>query len=234
VDSYFKIIIILAYTIILSIIGGAALLTRNGEEKYHALAVHWARVILKISGVRATIKGKEKLEQSKSYIYVANHASMFDVWILFVLLPGQIRFVFKKELTRIPIFGWVLRHSGHVVLDRSSRNYLRSLEEARVLIERGRSVVIFPEGTRTADGKLQPFKRGSFALALRALATIIPITINGSFKIFRKGSMRIHPGDVEVVVGDPIEVASKDSERMAELELMKRTRSVIESSYKNQ
>lgn len=231
-----KVLIIFVYTILLSILGGFALLMKRGEEKYHSLAVHWASVILTISRVKVTLRGIENLERAGSYIYVANHASMFDVWILLVVLPGQVRFIFKKELTRIPIFGWILRHSGHVVIDRSSRrNFLNSLEAASKIIQNGKSVVVFPEGTRTVDGKLQAFKRGSFALAFKAMVPVVPVTINGSFKIFRKGSWKINRGNIEVVVGRPIEMSSfRKAGKEDELMLMGAARSAIEESYVNQ
>lgn len=231
-SSVFKVVVIAIYTAVMSLIGGVALLLKNGEEKYHALALHWARVILRLSGVEVAVRNREVLEHIDSCVYISNHASFYDSWILLAHLKGQVRFVGKKELTRIPIFGWIWKYSGHIVIDRSKKSeYLVTLEKARFAIQRGRSIIIFPEGTRTHDGKLLPFKRGSFSLALKAQVPIVPVVVNGSFKILPKGSFKIVPGRVEVVICQPINVDRKVLNRQEEVELIEKVRNEMQEFY---
>jgi 1-acyl-sn-glycerol-3-phosphate acyltransferase len=182
----------------------------------------WSHFILWIFGINVKIKGAEFIDPGKHYIYISNHSSAFDIPAVVVGIPDDIRFVLKKELTRIPIWGWALKYGHYITIDRGkARDARKSLEEAAVLMRNGASVILFAEGTRTRDGKLQPFKRGAFTLAVKAGLPIIPVTINNTFRILPRGSLRVHPADIELVFSKPIPTAEiggrEEEQRLVEL-----------------
>jgi len=184
----------------------------------HNYARLWARVGLRLAGVRLKVSGQEHLHAGEPVIYMSNHASNFDILALFAGLPGQFRWLAKEELFRIPLFGLAMRRAGYIPLDRSDRKKaLHSMTEAAKRIRGGASVVIFPEGTRSADGTLQPFKKGGFLIALKAGVPVQPVAISGSFAIMPKTSRRIHGGLIEVRILPAIataELAAADTEKL--------------------
>jgi 1-acyl-sn-glycerol-3-phosphate acyltransferase len=139
---------------------------------------------------------------------MANHQSNFDIPTVLGALPYQFRWLAKAELFRIPVFGRGMRGAGYISIDRSNReSAFRSLKQAADIIRRGTSVLIFPEGTRSADGKVQPFKKGGFVLAVDAGVPIVPIAIRGTYPIMPKHRLRIQSGPVELEVLNPIETS---------------------------
>ncbi|MDX9709749.1 MAG: lysophospholipid acyltransferase family protein [Trichloromonas sp.] len=184
----------------------------------HNYARLWARVGLRLAGVRLKVSGREHLRAGEPVIYMSNHASNFDILALFAGLPGQFRWLAKEELFRIPLFGLAMRRAGYIPLDRSDRRKaLHSMTEAAKRIRGGASVVIFPEGTRSADGILQPFKKGGFLIALKAGVPVQPVAISGSFAVMPKSSRRIHGGLIEVRILPAIataELAAADTEKL--------------------
>ncbi len=205
-----------------------------GGVSFHANSRIWARTILLLCGVKVAVRGLEHIKPGQNYVYVCNHASMFDIPSIIAAVPDQIRIVYKKELERIPIFGWGLKWGSYIGIDRGrGADAMQSLEEAAQIIRNGASVLLYAEGTRTEDGKLQPFKRGAFNLAVRAGVPVIPLTINGSFGILRKNSFVVKPGSVEVILSQPIAVPSSGG-REAEMELMEQVHAVIERNYREQ
>jgi 1-acyl-sn-glycerol-3-phosphate acyltransferase len=208
-------------------------LDRSGRT-FHATARAWSRFILWLFGIRIRVQGVEHIEGGKHYIYVSNHASMFDIPTVVVGIPDDIRFVLKKELTRVPIWGWALKYGYYISIDRGrARDAAKSLEEAVERMRTGASVILFAEGTRTRDGKLQPFKRGAFSLAARSRVPIVPVAINNTFGILPKGSTRVRPADITLVLGEPIPTAGIEG-RKAELELMQKVREAIAKDYVEQ
>ena len=206
---------------------------KNGEIT-HAMARTWSRLILWIYGIRVHIRGGENIEPGKNYVYAANHASMFDIPTVIGSIPDQIRLVLKKELTRIPFWGWALKYGGYVSIDRSNPIAAqKSLEAATEKIRSGTSVLVFAEGTRTRDGKLQAFKRGAFALAARSGIPVLPVTINNSFRILPKGSLRVQPQDIELIIDKAIPTKGIDG-KDAELELMEQVRAVVAKHFVEQ
>jgi len=200
---------------------------------FHALARGWAHTSLWICGVKVRVHGLEKLDRSRNYVYVSNHASMFDIPAIVAGIPDQIRIVYKKELEKIPIFGWGLKLGSYIGIDRSrGADAMKSLEEATEKIRRGASVLLYAEGTRTMDGKLQPFKRGAFNLAVKAGVPVVPLTVNGSYNILPKHSIAILPGTVELVLETPIAITGQGKE--AEFALMEQVHTAIERHYINQ
>lgn len=171
----------------------------------------WARAILRAAGVRVELEGVERFEPGRSRILVANHQSWFDVFVLTAFLPGDYRFVAKKELTRIPFFGPAWQACGHVAIDRGDRAAaIGSLTRAaRHEGEEGVTIVIFPEGTRSTDGSLQPFKKGAFVLAIQTGFPVLPTAIVGSRAVMAKGSFRVHPGTIRVRFGEELSPEGK-------------------------
>lgn len=165
----------------------------------------WAKRVLFVAGLKIVTIGLEKLESSKSYIFVANHSSYFDIPAVFVSIPQQMRIMYKKELEKIPFFGWFLRASDFIPVEREDSSSARtSLLKSMNLIRENISVLIFPEGTRSLDGSLQNFKRGAFLLALKSNKELVPLTIIGSYKLFPRGKIFFRSGLIKVIISDPI------------------------------
>ncbi len=206
---------------------------RSGAS-FHAVGRFWSWMILRLYGIRVSVEGKEHLNPSESYIYVSNHASMFDIPAVLVGIPDQIRIVLKKELTRIPFFGWAMALGPYIVIDRfHAKDAARSLDQAAVRMRNGASVLLFAEGTRTLDGKLQPFKRGAFALASKSGVPIIPVAINNTFRILPKGSRIVRPAHITLVLGRPIPTQGI-SGKQAEMKLMEEVHQAIAENYVDQ
>lgn len=202
-----------------------AVFFRSGEPS-HRVASLWAWLILKICMVRVEVEGSENLERSQTYVLASNHQSLFDTPILFAYLPISFRILYKKSLNRIPFLGWHLFMSGHIGVERDSPQKARdSLEHAAVRIRNGTSVAVFPEGTRSYDGVMRTFKKGSFRLAIKAGAPIVPMTILGSHKVMKRGRVTVYPQTVKLVIDRPIPVTDLDEDQAEPL--MKEVQGVV-------
>jgi 1-acyl-sn-glycerol-3-phosphate acyltransferase len=222
-----QVLIAVPLTIICSVVSVASLPLYPSGRGYHGTGRFWSRFLLKLCRVGVVVRGAENIQRGKRYIYVSNHASLFDIPTIVGYIPDQLRLVFKKELTKVPFLGWALKFGPYIPIDRSkSIAGMRSLEKAAERIRSGASVVVFAEGTRSKDGTLQPFKRGAFTLAAKSGAPIIPVTIRGSSAIMPKHSMKIHPGTIEMMLDKPIETAGRNT-KQGELALMEEVRSVM-------
>jgi 1-acyl-sn-glycerol-3-phosphate acyltransferase len=168
----------------------------------------WGRAMVRLAGVRVILEGATREKMDRPLVVVANHQSWFDVFVLGGLLPGRARFVAKEELRRIPLFGAAWETCGHIRVNRGDRaEAVRSLNEAGTRIRDERlNVILFPEGTRSPDGHLLPFKEGAFVLAIQTGVPVLPVGISGSRAVMSKGSFRIRPGEIRVRVGEPIPV----------------------------
>jgi 1-acyl-sn-glycerol-3-phosphate acyltransferase len=168
----------------------------------------WTWMVLTVSGVSLKVNGLNHIDPKRQYVFIANHQSNIDIPVLIQSLPGfQLRWIAKRELLRIPLFGWAMRAAKHITVDRSDRSEgMGILKKAQQRMAGGISLMVFPEGTRTTNGRLLPFKRGGLLLALKTRAPIVPVTINGSGKILPKGDWRVRGGKIEVTVGEPIPV----------------------------
>jgi len=176
------------------------------------LARLWSRVILGVPGVKLNVTMRARLEPGRPYIFMPNHASMVDIWAVFVAIPASFRFIAKKQLSRIPLFGWAMAAGRFIFIDRQNALAARrSMDEAARRIRSGQSVVIFPEGTRTRTGRLGPFKKGGFHLAIDSGVAIVPVAIRGSHAVMPPGSPLIRAGTVTIEVDDPIPTDGLDT-----------------------
>jgi 1-acyl-sn-glycerol-3-phosphate acyltransferase len=189
----------------------------------------WVRWLLRISGVRVTAFGLENIAPGRPQILLSNHASWYDVAALTDVVPKRFRFVGKVELARVPLWGRAWQAAGSIAIDRSdTQRAIASLDNAARLARSDNSaVIIFPEGTRSADGNLQPFKKGAFMLALHSGIEIVPVVVLGSRDILPKGSWRVRAGRIIVRFGRPIDTACYTS--LNRDQLMARVRSEMEA-----
>jgi 1-acyl-sn-glycerol-3-phosphate acyltransferase len=203
----------------------ASLFSRTGDF-VHLIARIWARSILMASRVHVRVDGLSNIEPDKSYIYMANHQSNFDIPVLLGYLPVQFRWLAKAELFKIPMFGRAMLGAGYVKIDRfNQQSAFESISEAAQKMKNGVSVMIFPEGTRSKDGRIRPFKKGGFVMAVDSGVPIVPVIIRGTWPIMAKSSLRINRGDVEMEIAGPIDTIGYTRETKEEL--MDAVRSVI-------
>jgi|TARA_B100001971_G_scaffold197641_1_gene206547 1-acyl-sn-glycerol-3-phosphate acyltransferase len=196
VTFFWGIVIILASVII------------HNENFTHNIAKIWAKSILFASRIRVTVTGYSNIDLGRSYIYMSNHQSNFDIPVLLAYLDTQFRWLAKAELFKIPIFGSSMKRAGYISINRSNRrSAFESLKEAARKIRNGVSVLIFPEGTRSRDGNIRAFKKGGFVLAVDSGVPVVPIVIHGTWSIMSKKGIRIKPGNVVIEILKPIETS---------------------------
>lgn len=202
-----------------------ALVFRNGNPS-HRVASFWAWLILRTCMVDVGIEGAERLEPGRTYVFASNHQSLFDTPIVFAYLPVSFRILYKKSLNRIPFLGWHLFLSGHIGVERENPTKARqSLDHAAERIRKGTSVVVFPEGTRSYDGVMRNFRKGSFRLAIKAGTPVVPITIADSHRVMKRGRVTVYPRKVRLTIDAPIDVEGFDEARAAAL--AERVRAVV-------
>lgn len=200
---------IVLITVVCACLAIALSLFRKGGDLPHLAGRFWAKSVLLISRVKVRVVGLHHIDPHAPYIYMANHQSMFDILALLGYLPVQFRWLAKKELFQIPVFGLSMARVGYISIDRSDRRAAhKSLLDAAQKIAQGVSVIIFPEGSRSTDGSIKPFKAGGFHLAVRSGRPIVPVVIYGTHHVMPKGSLHIRPGLVVVSVHAPVDTAS--------------------------
>ena len=213
---FFLIPCITLYTIVLGSMSlVSSVFDRNGYFA-HWCARTWSRLILSTTGVRVVARGLERLEAGKTYVFVANHQSIYDIPILFWSLPFQLRTIAKESLGNIPFMGWHLRRTGHMLVDRKRPDSARVIQWAERLTSKGLSLIVFPEGTRSRDGRVGRFKAGSFYVALEAGLPVVPLSVVGSRHIMLKGRLTTYPGEVQLVIHEPIETVNVPREAARE------------------
>jgi 1-acyl-sn-glycerol-3-phosphate acyltransferase len=226
-----RIVIVVIFAFVMSIVALLSIVAEKDGRGYFWAGSTWSKFALRVCGVDVRVTGAENLKRGGSYIFVTNHASMFDIPAIMSVLP-RVRIMFKKELSYVPVWGWALRWGHHIMVDRGKgTEAMKSLDRAAASIRTGGSIILFAEGTRTRSGKLLPFKRGAFSLAAKSGVPIVPIAINGSFKILPKSSLDIRPSPIELVIETPIETKGMSS-REDELAMMNRVRGIIERNYR--
>jgi len=203
---------------------------RRGEFTIHRVARNWAKTLLAISGVESRITGSGNIFLDRPQIFMCNHQSVFDILVVLAQLPAQFRWIAKKELFEVPVFGNALRRTGSIEIDRRNHaSAVISIDEAARKIREGKSVMTFPEGTRSFPGKVRPFKKGVFHLALKAGVPIIPISIIGSGEVMATRSMRIRTGRILLIADKPVFTSEYTVESIDEL--IDRVHEVILRNY---
>ena len=204
------IVVVLAFMLLFPAILISSIINASGNW-IHRLGRLWAEAIIRTSGVKIEVQNHRHIPKGKPVVFACNHASQFDIPIVFEALPVQFRFVVKKELFKIPLFGFALHHAGYIPVDRSGgKAALRSLQKAAERVKKGASIVIFPEGTRSPDGRLMPFKMGGILIAIKAGCPIVPVAISGSHNVLPRGSIRVCPGRIKVTFGLPVQTVGPE------------------------
>jgi 1-acyl-sn-glycerol-3-phosphate acyltransferase len=202
---------------------------RKGKVGHH-YAKLWGKVALLANRVKVRIEGMRHLNGKGPYIFMSNHQGSYDIFALLGHLPYQFKWLAKRELFSIPFFGWTMAAVGYISIDRGgSRDTVEAMNEAAQKIRDGMSVVIFPEGSRSPNGLIQPFKKGGFTLAIKSKVPIVPIAISGSRDIMPKDRLTAAPGEIRMLVDRPVETvdcSSKDRES-----LMKKVREIITKNF---
>lgn len=232
--TYIKIFLIVIHTLICSIIGLVLIFIDRTFTTYHLLSKVFSGGILLITGVRVKTTGLENIDRKATYVFASNHSSQLDITALQWGVPNRLSMIFKKELARIPFFGWQLYLGPYVVIDRKDpKAAMKSLVDAKKVMDKWHiSVLVFPEGTRSKTGEVQSFKRGAFYLAARSGYPIVPITINGTVKIMPKGTFKLKRGIIYLHFDKPISTENIIT-KQDELELMDKVRNTIIANKKD-
>jgi len=187
---------------------------------------------VRLVGVKVEVVGSEKLDWHRTYIFMCNHASNLDPPIVIPVMPRRTSVLVKKELFRVPLLGWAMRLASLVPVDRTNREAaIASLRFAADVLGSGVNMTIWPEGTRSPDGCLLPFKRGPFHLAMETGVSVVPITLAGTYDIWKKGKFVIHPGTVTVIFHEPIDPAGYSSQEKLINAVRERIRSGLPEKY---
>jgi 1-acyl-sn-glycerol-3-phosphate acyltransferase len=207
-------LIVLPALVVLTIVcGGVVIVARllgvaDGPGTiYERMPRVWARALLALSGTRVVIHGAERMQTGEARIFASNHVSWYDVLVLVAYLP-RYSFVAKAELFRVPLFGSAARAVGTIPIERENRRAaFQSYDEAAARIRAGRSVVVFPEGTRGTEYAIRPFKKGPFVLAIAAGVPVVPTVLHGTIEVLPRGSFWLRTGQVDVHLLEPVDVA---------------------------
>jgi 1-acyl-sn-glycerol-3-phosphate acyltransferase len=195
---------IAVYTIVLGTLSiGSSLIEPKGYFA-HWCARTWSWLILATTGVRVHVRGMERVTPGKTYVFVANHQSIYDIPVIFASLPFQLRIIAKESLGSFPFLGWHLSRTGHLLVNRRKPDPRAVFNWANALTAKGLSLIVFPEGTRSATGHVGPFKGGSLYPAVQAGLSIVPLSVAGSRHVMKKGRLMTCPGEVELTIHDPI------------------------------
>ncbi len=226
---FYLIPLISIYTIGLGTLSiGSSVLERHGRFA-HWCARAWSKLILATTGVRVHVSGLNRLEPGRTYVFVSNHQSIYDIPIIFASLPFQVRIIAKESLGRFPFLGWHLRRTGHLLVDRRDPDRQAILASWKSLVANRLSLIVFPEGTRSVDGRVGRFRAGSFLLALQAGLSIAPISVSGSRHVMRKGRLMTCPGEVSLMVHEPLQLPALESPTIKDArELAAHVRAIVQ------
>jgi 1-acyl-sn-glycerol-3-phosphate acyltransferase len=219
--SYFILdLLIWFYTLVLGLLALPGGMFDRSGRRLHWFSQAWSWLIMKTIFSPVKVTGLDKIDTSKPHVYAVNHASAFDIPVLYVHLPFQFRIVFKKELLSYPIVGWQLKRSGQVCIDQQKpTNSIAAIRSAVKSLKAGMPLVIYPEGGRTPDGEIKPFLPGAFFLAIKAQVDIVPVALVGTFELLPMNTYHIKCRPLEMRVGEPISTAGlkmKDLEAVSE------------------
>jgi len=221
---FFLIPTIGVYTAVLGSLSVGSVLLGGKGRFAHGCARLWSWLILATTGVEVSVKGLERVPRDRPYVFLSNHQSFYDIPVLFWYLPFDLRIIAKDSLGSFPFIGWHLARTGHVLVDRSNPGP-SAFRQVSELMKARRSLVVFPEGTRSADGRVGTFRTGIFRMAIESKLLIVPVALRGSRRVMRKNELTTRPGRVSVEVFDPI---ATDSLTQADAKaLAERVRAVV-------
>ena len=221
---FFLIPVISVYTVVLGTASLCSTLFDRTGDFGHRCARAWAWLILRTTGVRVRVSGLERLDPDKSYVLASNHQSIYDIPIVFASLPLQLRIVAKESLGRVPFLGWHLQRTGHLLVDRRNPGP-DIVQKMKRLVRESHSLIVFPEGTRSIDGTVDRFKKGSFLVAIDARLPVVPVSIARSRYVMKKGQLMVCPGDVTLTIHEPIATAGATREQA--MEFAERVRTIV-------
>jgi len=202
--SYFTLFLIGFITLLFALIAIFAIII-FGKKIFFPVSKIWAKLVLNASGIKVIKNIQQKIDVNKSYIYIPNHTSLFDIPVIISTTGGNTRIMYKEELEKIPLFGWCLKLSPYISVKRDDKeNSLEGFKQALNAINSSDSVIIFPEGTRSVDGSLGEFKKGAFLLAMKSGKEIIPVAIKGTNELLSKGSFNFNKVNVSIYYMDII------------------------------
>jgi 1-acyl-sn-glycerol-3-phosphate acyltransferase len=225
---FFLIPAVSVYSAVLGTLSLLSTLVDRTGNLGHACARAWSWLILATTGVDVTVQGLDRLVRGKTYVFVANHQSIYDIPCLFWSIPFQLRIIAKESLGRFPVLGPHLKRTGHMLVDRSKPDRAGIFDWATRLTTNGLSLIVFPEGTRSRDGHMGKFKGGSIMLAMQAGLPIVPISVVGSRHVMKKGELTTRPGHVTLIVHDPITTTANPAPSVEEVRaLADRVREII-------
>ncbi|MDO4320381.1 MAG: lysophospholipid acyltransferase family protein [Bacteroidales bacterium] len=197
--------LLLAATILTALLTITATALGGGRYWGYVLPMYWARLFCILTLVKVTVKGRENIRQGQSYVFVANHQGAYDIFAIYGYIGHNFRWMMKKSLERIPLVGYSCRVSGHIYVDNSSPRAIReTMQTAESRLAGGMSVVVFPEGSRTPDGKLKRFKRGAYILAEEFHLPVVPVTIDGAYDVLPRSGILPHWGHITLTIHKPI------------------------------
>jgi 1-acyl-sn-glycerol-3-phosphate acyltransferase len=199
---------IAVYTIILGTLSlSSSLFSRSGRFAHYCARI-WSWLILATTGVDVEVRGLERVPPGHPYLFISNHQSIYDIPVIFWNVPFQLRILAKDSLGRFPFLGWHLARTGHVLVPRQNPGS-GVFKKVKALMHAGHSLIVFPEGTRSADGRVGRFKGGIFLLAIESGLPIVPVAIDGSRRVMRKGQLTTCPGFVTLQLFDPSDTAGQ-------------------------
>ena len=229
-----KLFLIVIHTFICSVFAMIFAVVDRSYTVYFKISKIFSGGILLISGIKLEVTGLENIDKDKTYVFVSNHSSQYDIVVLQKIIPNRMAMIFKKELAKIPFFGWQLAMGPYVMIDRENyEKAMKSIEEAKEKMKnKNISIVVFAEGTRSKTGEIQPFKRGAFRLATQVGYPIIPTTVIGSNKIMPKGTYKLRRGTIKVHFDQPIQSEGIKT-RQEEIDLMNHVRDIVVNNHLN-
>ncbi len=198
--------LVLVLTILTALVTIIGCVLGGGRWFSYYPAKIWGRLFCWLTFVRVSVRGRENIDKATSYVFVANHQGAYDIFAIYGFLNHNFKWMMKIALEKIPLVGYACRRAGQIFVDNSSPAAVRrTMTDAERQMQRGMSVVVFPEGSRTLNGKMRPFKRGAFLLALEFKLPVVPVTIDGAYEVFpRRGAKLPRPGHIILTIHKPI------------------------------
>ncbi|HJO39587.1 MAG: lysophospholipid acyltransferase family protein [Vicinamibacterales bacterium] len=224
---FFLIPAIGVYTLVLGVLSLGSSVFGGYGDFGHRCARAWSWLILATTGVDVDVHGRELVTPGEVYVFTSNHQSIYDIPIIFWSLPFQLRIIAKASLGRFPVLGWHLARTGHVLVDRS-RPGTEAFRRITTIMARGRSLIVFPEGTRSIDGRLRRFKKAIFVLAIEAGLPVVPVSVTGSRHVMRRGWLMTCPGQVKLTLHRPIATTGLSRDDAADL--AERVQRIVETA----